>query len=115
MHIDPRLTWLQANRRRPESVRRVGALVQSLAEGACLDAAERGELEGRIREATDEDFRAFCRVGRVEGGTLVIRVNNPAAVNAMRRRWEEPLLRALRNTGSKGRKIRRLVFEYGNG
>jgi len=77
-------------------------------------ASERADLARVIDDATDDQFGRHCTVSHFDRGTLVIRVDVPAVVSIMRRRWAEPLQNALRRAGRLGRTVRRIVFEYGN-
>ena len=113
MQSDHQLESIQRNRTKTSRVRTAGSLVNNLAEhvyhsgvGPATEAAE------RLAPLVDVAFREHCRVAEARGGRLLIHVDQAELVYPLRVRWQETLCRAL-PTLCPGRRIRRVVFEYG--
>ncbi len=110
---DDRLSWVMRNRTRRNRVREAGALVAGLANGL-----EQGEFAasraaaGALAAVVDDEFRSRCRVAAAERGTLVIHVDEPGLVSAMRLRWSGVLPAMLVGVKAPGG-LRRVVFAWG--
>ncbi len=109
---DP-LMWVARNRVRTERVRSAGALVTHLADGLVPgEIASVKAAAAMVAPLVDDEFRRHCRVASIGGGALVVHVDEPGLVGAMRLRWSGPLQAAL--AGSKSRRgVRRVFFEWG--
>lgn len=114
MHYDPRLKWIQANRRTKDRMQRAAVPIQRLTEnmltGAGIEAARQAALV--IAGIVDDEFRVHCRIWSAERGALIVYVDNPALVCAMRLRWSRPLREGLANVKA-GRLAGGIVFSYG--
>lgn len=93
--MDRRLEWVQRNRARRERVRPLGAVLQRVADAMAsanppLDEAVCSAIVG----CTDETFHRHCRL-RSSGGALVIEVDPPGLLYAMRVQWLNIIERAL--------------------
>jgi hypothetical protein len=107
------LLWTQRNRTRTERGRSAGALVTHLADGLVSgEIASVKAAAARIAPLVDDEFRRHCRVASADGGLMVVHVDEPGLVGAMRLRWSGPLQAAL--AGSKSRRgMRRVFFDWG--
>jgi len=100
-----RLEWVQKNRVSRQRLRKVGTLIGEMAAriASQVDGTARsfaGALEGKV----DETFRRHCRVAGIQGGVLVIKVDQPGLLYVMRQQWSAPLSRlcaASRGTGAR--------------
>ncbi len=114
MHCDPRLKWIQANRRTKDRMQRAFVPIQRLTEnmlsGAGVEAARQAALV--VADIVDDEFRVHCRLWSAGRGTLIVQVDNPALVCAMRLRWSGPLNEGL-STVKTGRLTGGIVFCYG--
>jgi hypothetical protein len=110
---DGPLLWAQRNRTRTERARSAGALVTHLADGLVTgEIASVKAAAAMIAPLVDDEFRRHCRVASADGGSMVVHVDEPGLVGAMRLRWSGPLQAAL--VGSKSRRgARRVFFEWG--
>jgi hypothetical protein len=114
MQSDPRLKWIQENRRRTERVQRAAVpiqrLTQSMLAGAGAEGAKRVALAAA--DIVDDEFRAHCRIWSAEKGALIVHVDEPALVCPMRLRWSGPLREGLVSV-KVGRLTHGIVFRYG--
>jgi hypothetical protein len=84
-----------------------------LVDGALKPAAgERARLLATLADHVDEDFGRHCRLGDVRGGAVVIHVDEPGLVSAMRRQWIARLESAARKYRG-AQAVHRVVFEFG--
>lgn len=114
MHSQTQLKWIQGNRTRRDRVRTVGGAVTQLV-GRVVES--RGITAMRkvadvLSDLVDDEFRRHCHVAAADSGNLVIGVDNPALVYAMRLRWSIPLRDALARAGRLAPGAR-VVFEQG--
>ncbi len=113
MQRDDQLEWIQRNRAKRSRGRTAGSLVKDLAEHVYKSGVGPAEeVAGRLALLVDDGFREHCRVAEVRGGRLLIHVDAAELVYPLRVRWQETLREAL-PTLCKGRRITRVVFEYG--
>ncbi len=114
MQSDPRLKWIQANRRKTERVQRASVPIQRLTEsmlaGAGVEGAKRVALEAAA--IVDDEFRAHCRIWSADRGALIVYVDDPALVWPMRLRWSGPLRERLVSVKA-GHLAHGIVFRYG--
>jgi hypothetical protein len=103
------LGWVQANRSKRVRWCHVSASIERVAQriSAMGDAQATETIAARVAGMVDDAFRAHCRIALPDERTLVISVDRPAMVYAMRAQWLNRL-----GEGLPGR--RRIVFEYGN-
>ena len=113
MRSDHQLERIQRNRAKTSRARTAGSLVKDLAEHAYhLGVGPAAEAAERLELLVDDGFRSHCRIAEARGGRLLIHVDQAELVYPLRVRWQETLRRAL-PTLCPGRRIRRVVFEYG--
>lgn len=106
-----RLYWAQVNRRQTRPAMPIGGWVRDVAAAAQASAAARAELHNVVAAVVDEEFHRHCRVSGQRGAALVIEVDVPARVSAMRLRWSSTLQEACRRWGGKPR-LDRVLFEF---
>ena len=114
MRLDERLRWVQRNRRRTARTVQLGPLVQCLIKQAyvpdrLVPASHVAEL---LTGVVDEEFRNHCRIVSIEHQTLVLHVDHPGMVYALRARWRIPILKALGHLRGRAA-IQRVVFQVG--
>jgi len=105
------LFWVHANRRTVSFVSTIGTSIRSVVEGACAASQRRGEFEKVVDSVVDDEFRRHCRVVGRRGSGLVIHVDKPALVYAMRLRWSVALRDACRRVNGSAR-VNGIVFEF---
>ncbi len=76
--------------------------------GALGDTQAGEAIAVRVAGVVDDAFRAHCRIALPDERTLLVSVDRPALVYAMRAQWLNQLNEVL--TGVR----RRIVFEYGS-
>ncbi len=115
MQSDARLRWVQKNRKGEERVRRAGAAIQRTIQEAVSDRGVSAAklVATAIAGVVDSEFRAHCRIYVSEHGALIVHVNEPALVYAMRVQWSEVIRSVLsgirNNTLTNG-----ISFRYGS-
>jgi hypothetical protein len=113
MQRDRRLEWVKTNRAPRNATPRVGAFITGFVDSALKQhGAERSQLAAILAGGVDEEFRRHCRLGEVRGGMLIIQVDEPGLVSAMRLAWGSRLLAVLREHGAR-QGVRRVSFEFG--
>lgn len=96
MSASRQLMWVQRNRRRVGRICRVGALTGELADGLQRDDESLARRAARALSAeVDEQFRRHCRLSGTKRGGLVVMVDQPGLVCAMRWRWLPRISRTL--------------------
>ena len=110
MQRDLRLEWIQANRSKRNRMCHVAAPIRRIARriGALGDAQAAEAIAARVAGVVDDAFRTHCRIALPDERTLVVSVDRPALVYAMRAQWLYRLGEALSGVR------RRIVFEYGS-
>src|SRR3972149_8638772 len=113
MQRDRRLEWVKTNRAPRDTAPRVGTCITGLVDRALKqDGAERSRLAAILAGEVDEEFRRHCRLGEVRGEVLIIQVDEPGLVSAMRLGWGSRVLSILRERGPR-QGVRRVSFEFG--
>ncbi len=113
MQRDDQLRSIQRNRAKTSRLRTAGSLVKDLAEHVYKSGVGPAEeVARRLALLVDGGFREHCRVAEVRGGRLLIHVDTAELVYPLSKRWQETLREAL-PTLCAGRRITRVVFEYG--
>jgi hypothetical protein len=104
------LGWVQANRSKRNRACHVSAPIERLARriGALGDAQAAEAMAARVAGVVDDTFRAHCRIALPDERTLLVSVDRPALVYAMRAQWLNQLDEVLSDVR------RRIVFEYGS-
>jgi hypothetical protein len=101
------LAWVQHNRCRPRSSRRLGDVARAEVENAYAPAAEAIQaLAQQLLPIVDDVFRGHCRLVSCDGGHLVVHVDPPEFLTEMRYHWLARLQGALPN-------VRRVTFRAG--
>ena len=114
MKLDERLLWVQKNRWRAAQTAQLGSLVQRWMKRACAPerlapVAHAAEL---LAGLVDEEFRNHCRIAGMEHGALIVHVDHPGMVYALRGRWRIPILEALGTMRGQAA-VQGVVFRFG--
>lgn len=112
---DQRLEWVQRNRgqkRRVDRVERIGGRIAQLVEQGTQAVAEARDVVAVIHSLVDDAFREHCRVSVAPGSKVVIQVDHPVRLYAMRSHWHLPIRKALTQAGWVGSR-NRIAFQVG--
>ncbi|MBI4717046.1 MAG: hypothetical protein HY763_04520 [Planctomycetes bacterium] len=107
------LEWIQRNRARRERATAIGRLAEEMGKAATVAHTDLRAAAEALSLLVDDEFREHCRLSSPEHGTLVVCVDQPTRVFAVRARWAECLRRALRKRGGLAN-FRSLSFEWGD-
>ena len=109
---DNALYWVTRNRARRDSVRRAGEFVGWLSDGVESEHGGLRDAAQLIAGVVEGEFHDHCRVGAVQGNSVVIYVDEPGMIAPMRLRWSTNVLRALQ-AQKEFKAVRRVIFDHG--
>ena len=115
MELDERLLWVQRNRWRTAQTVQLGPLVQRLIKQVCAPdpLARVAHAADVLAGVVDEEFRNHCRIAGIKQGTLIVHVDHPGIVYALRGRWRVSLLEALGTIRGRAA-IQQVIFRFGS-
>lgn len=108
------LKWIHRNRSDCVRTERVDTLLHRYVH-ECYEPRheEAKKIASILADSVDEEFRSHCLVATVEHGVVLVHVDHPGLVYAMRTRWLDQLLQVLvRDRRSPG--VRGIAFRFGN-
>lgn len=74
---------------------------------------EARKIASILAESVDDEFRSHCLVAAVERGVVLVHVDHPGLVYAMRARWLDRLLQVL-GKDKRSPSVRGIAFRFGN-
>ena len=107
-----RLDWVWRNRTRKGRAQLAGVSIARLAKrlgDTTIGASRAAALV--VKDVVDSEFCRHCRIA-VNGGRLLVSVDNEPLVYSMRLQWLSPLTEALAHAPSGGR-ITNILFAFG--
>jgi hypothetical protein len=114
MQSNSQLGWIQANRGKRSRACHVSAPIERIARhiGTLGDTQAAEAIAARVAGLVDDAFCAHCRIALPNERTLLVSVDRPTLVYAMRAQWLNRLGELLSDVRPKCRW--RIVFEYGS-
>jgi hypothetical protein len=108
------LKWIQGNRSHSVRTERVDTLLCRYVR-ECYEPRheEARKIASILADTVDEEFRNHCVVAAVEHGVVLVHVDHPGLVYAMRTRWLDRLLQVLVRDRRRP-SVRGIAFRFGN-
>ena len=113
MFRDSQLRMIHKNRQVPDRSRRLAELLPEASRQSGLERSRRlRAVVAEVSEVVDETFRRRCRIASLQGGILMIHVDDPVCVEALRREWLSLIRPRLALSAAVGH-VRDIRFRFG--